>query len=139
MWTTSVKYFCLCWKHSFRIGLPKCEFAVSMIKLLGHLLSATGCAPLAKHTAAISAFPPPSDKPALQRFLGMLNFYRKFLWGAAWVLAPLTDALKGPGKSLSWSPVLDSAFIRAKDLLSSVLELIHSRPDVPISLAEFDN
>ena len=65
----------------------------------------------------------------------MINFYRKFLCGAACVLAPLTDALKGPGKSLSWSPVLDSAFTRAKNLLSSVPELVHPSPDAPVSLA----
>ena len=97
--------FCLCRKHGLTNG---CEFAVSKIEFLGHLLSANGCFPLDKHSVAISAFRPPSDKPALQRFLGMLNFYRKFLWGAARVLASLTDALKGPGKSLTWSPVLDS-------------------------------
>ena len=65
----------------------------------------------------------------------MINFYRKFLWGAARVLAPLTDALEEPGKSLSWSPALDSAFTRAKDLLSSILELVHPQPDAPISLS----
>ena len=43
--------------------------------------------------------------------------------------------LKGPGKSLAWSPVLDSAFTRAKNLLSSVPELVHPRPDAPVSLA----
>ena len=32
----------------------------------------------------------------------MLNFYRKFLCRAAGVLTPLTDALRSPGKSLSW-------------------------------------
>ena len=83
----------------------------------------------------ISTFPTPSDKPALQRFLGMLNFYRKFLRGAAWVLAPLKDTLKGPGKSLTLSPVLDSAFTRAKALPSSVPELLHPCPDAPISLS----
>ena len=65
----------------------------------------------------------------------MNNFYRKFFRGAARVLASLTDVLKGPGKSLSWSPVLDSAFTRNKDLLSSVPELVHPRPDAPVSLA----
>ena len=65
----------------------------------------------------------------------MIKFYRKFLGGAARVLAPLMDALKGPGKSLTWSPVLDSPFARAKDLLSSVLELVHPRPDAKVSLA----
>ena len=40
---------------------------------------------------------------------------------------------QSPGKPLSWSPALDSAFTRAKELLFSVLELIHPQPDVPIS------
>ena len=64
----------------------------------------------------------------------MINFYWKFLRDAARVLAPLTDALKGPEKSLSWSPALDSTFTRVKDLLSSVLVLVHPQPDAPISL-----
>ena len=117
------------------IGLPKCEFAVPEIEFLGHVLSARGCSPLSKHTAAISEFPVPADKPALQRFLGMVNFYRTFLRGAARVLVSLTDALKGPGKSLVWTPVLEAAFCHAKDLLITVLELIHPRPSAPISLA----
>ena len=65
----------------------------------------------------------------------MINFYRKFLPGAVNLLAPLTDALKGPGKSLSWSPVLDSAFTKAKDLLSSVPELAFPGPAAVESLS----
>ena len=45
------------------------------------------------------------------------------------------DTLKSPGKSLAWSPVLDSAFTRAKDLLSFIPELVHPCPDAPLSLA----
>ena len=86
---------------------------------------------LVKHLSG----PPPSDKPALQRFLGMVNFYRRFLRGAVRILAPLTEALKGPGKSLIWSSALNSAFIKAKELLSTVPELVHPQPDVPLSLA----
>ena len=59
----------------------------------------------------------------------MLNFYRKFLRIAAGVLAPLMNALKGPGKSLTWSPTLDSAFPHA------VPELVHPHPGAQISLA----
>ena len=65
----------------------------------------------------------------------MINFYRKFLHEVASVLAPLMDALNGPGKSLAWSPVLNSTFTRAEDLLSSVSELVHPRPDASVSLA----
>ena len=125
----------LCRQHGVTIGLPKCEFALPEIEFLGHVLSAWGCSPLVKHTAAISDFPVPEDKPALQRFLGMVNFYRKFLRGAARILAPLTDALKGPGKSLTWTPILEAAFHHAKDLLIKVPELTHPQPSAPISLA----
>ena len=65
----------------------------------------------------------------------MINLYSKFLRGATRVLAPLMDTLKGPGKSLSWSPALDSAFTRAQDLLSSVPELVQPQTDAPISLS----
>ena len=63
-----------------------------------HVLSASGCSPLTKHTAAISEFPPPSDKPALQRFKVLLISTGTYSGGAARIPAPLTNALKGPGK-----------------------------------------
>ena len=127
--------FLLCREYGLTIGLPKCQFAVEEIEFLGHHLTASGCSPLVKHSAAISTFPQPADKASLQRFLGMVNFYRKFLRSAAQVLAPLTDALKGPGKTISWTPLMDSAFSRAKRLLSSVPELVHPQCNTPISLA----
>ena len=65
----------------------------------------------------------------------MLNLYRKFLLGAAGVLAPLTDALRGPGKTLAWSPALDLAFLHAKGLLAAVSELVHPSPGAQLSLA----
>ena len=91
--------------------------------------------PLTKHSAAISAIPPPSDKPASPEVSGDAFLYRKFLHGAAGVLFPLTDALKGPGKSLTLSLALDSAFRRAKDILASIPKLVHPCPEAPISLA----
>ena len=128
----TIKLLCL---HGLIIGLPKCVFTIPELKFLGHQLSSSGCSPLDKHTSTISSFPPPSDKPALQRFLGMLNLYRKFIKNAALVLAPLTNALKGPGKRLDWTPPLDAAFYHAQDLLSTVLVLVHPVPGAPFALA----
>ncbi len=48
---------------------------------------------------------PPQDVKQLQQFLGMVNFYRRFLPGIARTLQPLTDALKGAPKMLEWPPV----------------------------------
>ena len=87
-------------REVLELCLGKCEFAVPETEFLGHRLTSSGLHPLPKHTSAIRDFPPPSDKPGLQRFLGMLNFYQPFLCNASQVLAPLTNTLKGPGKSL---------------------------------------
>ena len=59
----------------------------------------------------------------------MINFYQRFL------LAPLTKALKGPGKSFQWSLVLDSFFHITKLLLTSVPVLTHPVPGAAIYLA----
>ena len=108
---------------------------MSETEFLGHHLSSSALRPLSKHTSTITEFPPPSDKPGLKRFLCMINFYQRFFQNAPEVLAPLTNTLKGPGKSLLWSPELNSAFIFAKKLLASVPVLTHPEPSDPVSLA----
>ena len=47
------KVFLLCRQFGLTIGLPKCEFAVSKIEFIGHLLYANYCLPLTKHSATI--------------------------------------------------------------------------------------
>jgi hypothetical protein len=66
-----------------------------------------------------------------------VNFYRRFLPGAAAVLRPLTDALQGPGgkkKLLQWSPEMEAAFRKAKKLLAAATSLAHPDPAAAISL-----
>jgi hypothetical protein len=79
------------------LNIEKCEFGKSEIEFLGHRVSAAGVEPLASHVEAIRDFQPPEDKQGLQIFLGLVNFYRRFLPGAASVLKPLIDVLRGPG------------------------------------------
>jgi hypothetical protein len=57
---------------------------------------------MADHAAKIENCPPSQDIKKLQRFLGMVNFYRRFLPNCAQVLKPLTDLLKGGGPK-RWS------------------------------------
>ena len=53
------------------ISFPKYVFPVTKLEFLGHQLSSSGYSLLDKHASAISYFPLPSDRPALQRFLGI--------------------------------------------------------------------
>ena len=77
------------------INLDKCSFALPEIDYLDHKITATGIIPLRRHVDSLLQMPPPQDVRSLQRFLGMVNFYRRFLPGIAKILRPLTDALAG--------------------------------------------
>jgi putative transposase len=85
------------------INLEKCVFAVPTLEFLCHNVSAAGSIPLAVHAAAIKSCPPPppQDIKQLQCFLGMVNFYRRFLPNCPPVFPLLTDLLKGGPKHLS--------------------------------------
>ena len=64
----------LCRLHGLTINLEKCVFTASQSEYLGHSVSSSGSAHLHKQVSAITAFPPPTNCPALQQFLGMVNF-----------------------------------------------------------------
>jgi hypothetical protein len=118
-----------------RINPAKCTFLVSSLSFLGHNLDASGISPMEKHVKALADFPPPSDLKDLQRFLGLINFYRRFLPGIAGTLQPLTDLLRGNPKTLSWSDTAAAAFCAAKAALISATALAHPLPGAVISLA----
>jgi RNase H-like domain found in reverse transcriptase/Reverse transcriptase (RNA-dependent DNA polymerase)/Integrase zinc binding domain/Integrase core domain len=120
------------------LNIEKCQFGLAEVEFLGHRVSADGIRPLNSHVAAVASFPQPQDRQGLQRFLGTVNFYRRFLPGAAAVLKPLTDALQGPGgkkKQLQWSEEMAAAFKRIKQLLCTATSLAHPDPAAGISLA----
>jgi hypothetical protein len=121
-------------ENGLHINPAKCQFAQREVDFLGHHVTACGLSPIASHTQPILYFPTPSDVKSLQKFSGMLNFYRRFLPGIARVLKPLTDATSGKGKLL-WTSEMQLAFDHAKALLASAVPLQHPHPHATLSLA----
>lgn len=117
------------------INPAKCLFAQQEVPFLGHLVSASGITPLLRHVEAVKNFPPPTDKQSLQRYLGLVNFFRRFLPAAALMLKPLTDALRSTTSSWSWTPQMQSAFEASRSALAEAATLRHPRPGAPVSLA----
>jgi hypothetical protein len=72
----------------------------------------------------------------LQRFLGMVNFYRRFLPKIAQILTPLTNLLKGKDlpKVLPWDQQHDAAFAAAKAVLAAAVPLAHPWPEAALAL-----
>ena len=90
--------------------------------------------PISAKIEAISAFPQPSTKKQVMRFLGMAGYYRKFFQNFSTVTQPLTELLRKSVKFL-WTERCQSAFNRLKALLQSAHVL--SAPDFsrPFKLA----
>jgi hypothetical protein len=67
----------------------KCQFCVEEVVCLGHLVSAKGLCPVFDKVSAILELQPPTDLKGMQRFLGMMEQYRKFIPDYARLAAPL--------------------------------------------------
>ena len=110
------------------INTLKCIFRQATVTFLGHKITPKGITPLPEKVKAITEFPKPNGKKALQRFLGMLNFYHRFLPGIAKLLALLTEATKSRGKVITWTDECQTAFEAAKSSLASATLLNHPDP-----------
>ena len=65
--------------HGILINAAKSTFGVPALDFLGHHVDATGIRPLAVRVQAIRDFPLPSTQRKLCEFLGLINFYRRFI------------------------------------------------------------
>jgi putative transposase len=76
-------------KYGLVIKSEKCVFAVATVDFLVHAVSVKGIKPMSSHTAALLQHPLPSNIKQLQAFLGLVNFYRRFIPVAANTVARL--------------------------------------------------
>jgi hypothetical protein len=98
-------------QHGLVLNAEKCKFGVAELDYLGHHMTATGIQPMAGRVEALVKFPQLKTVGQLQTFLGMANFYRRFLPAAAQKLRPLTKALKGGQVAqLTWTADMKLAF-----------------------------
>lgn len=123
-------------KHGLIINPKKCHFGATTIDFLGHRVDSTGIVPLPQKVEAISNFPAPTSVKSLQEFVGMVNFYHRFIPNAAALMQPLFQALaKKPDKrDFTWTEEMDQAFTTTKSALASATMLTHPLPNAPISL-----
>jgi hypothetical protein len=116
------------------INLEKCVFAVALFEFLGHVVSTQGSRPITSYMEDVERRPRPTTIKELQIFLGLVNFYRRFLPGVA---AKLTDTLKGnrpASELLTWTQEMETSFVSAKAALSKTSWLGHPDPTARLAL-----
>ena len=110
---------------SLVLNVAKCTFGVQELVFLGHHVTSSGISPFAAKVEAVQHFEHPRSVKSLQRFLGMVNFYRRFLSRIAAMMRPLTDALAGTPRQLVLTEAMTSAFKVMKKRLDEATMLVH--------------
>jgi hypothetical protein len=82
-----------------KINLEKCEWAQEKIKILGHIIEKDKIKMDTEKISIISEWPTPKNVTHVQKLLGPVNNYRKFIEDLAHIAAPLFRLLK---KDLIW-------------------------------------
>ena len=121
-------------EYGLHLKKEKCLFFQESVEYLGHIIDAAGLHKSPEKVRAIVEAPAPSDVSQLRSFLGMLNYYGRFIPDLATVLQPLNELLNKEKKWL-WTSDCESAFQKAKALLVSQEVLTHYNPELPLRLA----
>ena len=124
-------------EYGMVINPAKCVFGVPEVKFLGYRISAEGTTPLPEKVEAIRNFPTPKTVKELRRFLGMLNFYRRFIPNTALHQAPLNALLMGSVKGshpVNITGETHQAFEACKESLCQAALLAHPQCDAKLAL-----
>ena len=120
-------------KHHLYGKLSKCEFLKNEVEYLGHHISALGISVDQHKVEAIKSWPTPTNVSELRSFLGLANYYRKFVKGFSAIASPLTSLLH-KDKPYLWEKEQQSAFNALKQSLTSAPVLTLPDPTKPFTL-----
>ena len=126
-------------KNGLIINPDKCLFGVTSLDFLGHTVNSEGIVPPQAKVEAIRNFPLPKDMKELQRFLGMINFYHRFVPNMAYKLQVLqqiiTSLTKKKGNPpISWDEDQIKVFDSVKTILADAVMLVHPHKDALTSI-----
>ena len=101
---------------NLKLKPSKCKFASHSVDFLGFVVSSDGISPNPDKIEAVRSFPVPTSVKELRSFLGLSNYYRRFVEGFSKIASPL-NRLTRKDAVFSWSPECQSAFQTLKDRL----------------------
>jgi transposase InsO family protein len=103
-------------ESGLKINPEKCQFLVEKTKFLGYVISKDGIETDKTKIDAINKFQNPSCIKHLRSFLGLTNYYRKFIKDYARYSKVLEGLCgKNKDKKIMWTPECDEAFQKLKD------------------------
>lgn len=124
--------------HGLVVNLKKSEFCVKKVDFLGHTITKDGIQPLQAKVEAITDYPAPKTANDLRRYLGMLNFYHRFIPHSALhqrsLQALITTSKKNDKTPINWTQEARIAFQTTKDSITNAAMLAHPAVDAELAL-----
>ena len=102
----------------------KCVLCTHEVTFLGHIVSAAGITTDPSKTDKVTSWPTPTTKREVQQFLGLANYYRRFIKHFASIAKPL-HRLTEKTASFKWTTECQTAFETLKHTLTSAPILAH--------------
>nr|GFB92415.1 putative reverse transcriptase domain-containing protein [Tanacetum cinerariifolium] len=91
----------------------KCEFWLSSVAFLGHIVSAEGITMDPGKVEAITKWPRPMSVTEVPSFLGLAGYYRRFVEGFSRLALPLTKLMR-KGEKFVWNEEREKSFEELK-------------------------
>ncbi|GJP34010.1 hypothetical protein CLOM_g18492, partial [Closterium sp. NIES-68] len=117
-------------EHKYFARLWKCHFYKRELEYLGHIVGNNGLKVDPKKVTAVQEWPVPQDVGQVRSFLGLANYFRRFLENYSTIVAPLT-ALTRKGWAWEWTSECQQAFEEVKRRLTSAPVLVLPDPGKP--------
>ena len=114
-----------------KLNPEKCQLGRKSVNFLGHVLTSEGLFTDPDKISAVQNFPKPQTVKQVRSFLGLCNYYRKFVKGFATIAKPLSSLLaKTANKNQKlgdrWDASCDQAFDTLKAALTSAPVLAYA-------------
>lgn len=116
-----------------RLNREKCKFMQKNLDVLGFVINKEGLHKAKSKIAAMVNAPKPENLKQLESFLGLINFYARFLENRSLNLKPLYDLLKK--EKFEWDEKCSKAFNWVKNELISPKVLVNYDPKEKVILA----
>ena len=121
-------------EYGLRLKRTKCELLKTRVEYLGYCIDAEGFHKSSAKVTAIRNAPRPRNQQQLRSFLGLVNYYGKFILSLSTITHPLNQLLCQQTQ-WKWSQECDKAFQQLKEQLPSDQVLVHYDSALPIRLA----
>ncbi|CAK9799789.1 Transposon Ty3-G Gag-Pol polyprotein [Anthophora quadrimaculata] len=124
-------------ENGLTINLNKCQFARESVEYLGCRINSQGIAPLNERVKTILEYSLPRTTKELKRFLGIINFYRRFLPDAGKIqiqLNKLAAGNKNNNRQIKWTTATEENFKTCKEQIAKAVLLHYPKPNAKLAL-----